>query len=264
MTPAHARAPASLHQRILGDIEQRILNGQWPPGQRIPSEQEFTETYDCSRMTVNKVLTQLVHAGLIERRRKAGSFVRRTPSRSAVLDIPDIGAEVAALGEPYRYDIVERRRRRSTRAETEALGLDEAAPVLRVTTLHFAGTRPFCLERRLINLATAPSAAGERFAAEPPGTWLFAHIPWTSAEHRIRATGADADSAPVIGVKRGTPCLEIGRRTWLGDQPVTFVRLIYPGAEHELVARFSPAAAQGGRPAAAPARGIRPGTARRS
>ena len=26
----------SLHQRIVNDIEGRILSGEWPPGKRIP------------------------------------------------------------------------------------------------------------------------------------------------------------------------------------------------------------------------------------
>ena len=64
---------SSLHQRILAEIEEKILSGEWPPGYRIPFEHELKEHYHCSRMTVNKVLTQLAGAGLIQRRRKAGS-----------------------------------------------------------------------------------------------------------------------------------------------------------------------------------------------
>ena len=30
--------PVSLYQRILGDIRDRILSGEWPPGYRIPFE----------------------------------------------------------------------------------------------------------------------------------------------------------------------------------------------------------------------------------
>jgi len=65
----------SLHQRILDDIETRIISGEWQPGHRIPFEHELTEYYNCSRMTVNKALTQLAKAGLIERKRRSGSFV---------------------------------------------------------------------------------------------------------------------------------------------------------------------------------------------
>ena len=238
--PAPKAAATSLHQRILDDIEQNILSGKWPPGYRIPSELELTLDYQCSRMTVNKVLTQLARANLIERRRKAGSFVMRSQSRSAVLEIQDIRTEVMALGLAYRYVIVDSKERTSLPADIALLTLDAPGPVIELLTLHYAGLRPFCLERRLINLSAVPSAASADFADEAPGAWLVKHVPWTSAEHRIRAGAADAQTAPALKVRRGTPCLVVDRRTWTSGKPVTFVRLTYPGDGHELVARFSP------------------------
>ena len=235
-----AGAPVSLHQRILGDIEQRIFGGQWPPGHRIPSEHELTAQYQCSRMTVNKVLTQLAHAGLIERRRKAGSFVMSTQSRSAVLEIRDIRSEVEALALPYRFEMLDRKKRRSLRADAGLLDMSEPGAVLQLETLHHAGARPFCLEQRLINLALAPAAADEPFDDVAPGRWLVDHVPWTTAEHRIRAASAQAALAPLLKVRRGTACLIVERRTWIAGKAVTFVRLTYPGESHELIARFSP------------------------
>ena len=67
----------TLNQRIRGDIERRIHSGEWPPGHRIPSEHELTLAYGCSRMTVNKALGALAEAGMIERRRRAGSGCSR-------------------------------------------------------------------------------------------------------------------------------------------------------------------------------------------
>jgi GntR family transcriptional regulator, histidine utilization repressor len=233
-------ASVSLHKSILSDIEQRILSGRWPPGHRIPSELELTDTYGCSRMTVNKVLTELVRAGMVKRRRKAGSFVIRPPSRSVVLEIHDIRAEVKAIGQPYRFEILERKQRKSTQADATALGLDKVGLVLELVTLHYAGANPFCLEHRLINLAAVPTVADADFVEKSPGAWLVHHVPWTSAEHRIKAASAGTELAPVLNVKRSTPCLVIERRTWIGGKPVTFVRLTYPGEAHELVATFSP------------------------
>jgi GntR family histidine utilization transcriptional repressor len=233
-------ARPSLHERISSEIEARILSGEWPPGARIPFEHELSARYACSRMTVNKALTRLAQAGLIERRRKVGSFVARAPSRSAVLDIPDIKTEVAALALPYRFEILTRRRRRGARADAERLQGVAEGPVLDVVCRHWAGPRPFCLEERLINLEAAPGAADETFAEIAPGPWLLARAPWTTAEHRIRARAADARRARALEVEEGAPCLAIERRTWSGDTPVTWVKLTYPGETHELVARFSP------------------------
>lgn len=95
--------PLSLHQRILGDVEGRILSGEWPPGHRIPFEHELTEQYDCSRMTVNKALTELVKRGLIERRRKSGSYVTFPQVQSAVMEIHDVKLEVQSLGLDYSF-----------------------------------------------------------------------------------------------------------------------------------------------------------------
>lgn len=238
-------ARGSLHQRIIADLEERILSGDWPPGHRVPSEHDLTARYGCSRMTVNKALTQLAKAGLILRRRKAGSFVIRPLSQSAVLEIRDVRSEVEALGLDYAYEILDRRNRRSSRADIERLELSHPAPLLEVRCLHRAGRRAFCLEERIVNLEAAPEAADEAFAEVPPGAWLLSRAPWTAAEHTISAVAAEAGVAGLLAIPEGAPCLAVERRTWRADQPVTFVRLIYPGDAHELVARFAPSTGEG-------------------
>jgi GntR family histidine utilization transcriptional repressor len=239
---AHAAngAALSLHQRILGDIRDGILSGASPPGSRIPFEHELQARYGCSRMTVSKVMTELAGAKLIERRRKRGSFVLRPLAQSAVLEIQDMRAEVTALGRPYRHEIVLRRKRRSTREDRERLGLAAPGPVLALTCRHFAGSRPFCLEERLINLEAVPAASAESFSEIAPGAWLVSRVPWSAAEHKIRALAAAPATALALDILPGAACLTIERRTWRAERSVTFVRLIYPGNEHELVARFTP------------------------
>jgi GntR family histidine utilization transcriptional repressor len=231
----------SLHQRIMADVRGRILSGEWPPGHRIPFEHELTARYNCSRMTVNKVLTQLASAGLIERRRKSGSFVLRPHSQSAVLEIRDIMAEVQALGLSYRFEITKRVMRRAGRMDLELLRLVRPTKVLALTCRHFAGAQPFCLEERLINLDVVPEAVDEPFAELAPGPWLVERVPWSAAEHRIQAVAASPSVATALGIASTTPCLTVERSTWSDERPVTHVRLTYPGEGHELIARFAPA-----------------------
>ena len=233
-------ASTSLHQRILHDIEQNILSGKWVPGYRIPSEHDLAIEYQCSRMTVNKVLTQLAQAKMVERKRKSGTVVLRSQSRSAMLVIHDIAAEVAALDLPYRYEILELKKRRSLRLDMKLLELEKPDTILDVQVLHYAGNRPFCLESRLVNLETVPRAAVEDFLDQSPGAWLRGHVQWTSAEHRIRVGTVGPDLTDLLKTPIGTPGMIIERNTWLQGKSVTFVRLMYPGEGHELVARFSP------------------------
>jgi len=230
----------SLHQRILSNISEKILSGAWAPGHRIPFEHELTAQYSCSRMTVNKALSQLAKAGLIERRRRSGSFVRRPQSQAAVLEIHDIRIEVEALGLPYRYERLARLKRRSSAEDRALLELTASGQVLALECLHFAGERPFAHEQRLINLAAVAEAVEEEFLGIAPGPWLIGRVPWSEAEHRIRATAADEHVADALDIDTGAPCLVVERRTWSAEHPVTHVRFIYPAESHTLVARFTP------------------------
>ncbi|MDR2299773.1 MAG: histidine utilization repressor [Comamonas sp.] len=232
----------SLHGKILTEIEQNILSGRWPPGFRIPSEMELTVHYGCSRMTVNKVLTQLAQAGLLERKRKAGSFVTRPHTSSAVLEIPDLRQVVLGMGQEYSSQLLSRLQRRSTHEDMDAMRMSKTSSVVHALCLHMAGARPFCIEDRLINLEAVPDAEQEMFTEQSPSSWMVNHVPWSSAEHRIRAEAASEETVGLLKVAPGFPCLVIDRRTWTGRLPITFVRLTFPADLYELDAHFSPSA----------------------
>jgi GntR family transcriptional regulator, histidine utilization repressor len=241
--PAHndglqAADRLTLYKQIRHDIERRILTGEWPPGHRIPFEHELMARYRCSRMTVNKALSELAQTDLIERRRRAGTFVRRPQHLSAVLKIADIRAEIIALGRSYAYQLIHSSRRAANAADRARLGVRKAGKVIAIACRHSADNVPFAIEDRLIDLDTVPEAAAADFTIEPPGSWLLHHVPWTEAEHTISAMVADEGTAAELDIAVGAPCLVIDRYTWRSARTVTAVRLLYPGDSHRLVARF--------------------------
>ncbi len=73
-------------------------------------------------MTVNKVLSALAATGMVERRRRAGSFVSRPKVHSAVLQIPDLKVEVESRGVRYSYKLLDRQKRIATRQDKGAAG----------------------------------------------------------------------------------------------------------------------------------------------
>jgi GntR family transcriptional regulator, histidine utilization repressor len=228
----------TLYKQIRLDIERRILTGEWPPGYRIPFEHQLMTRYGCSRMTVSKALSELTQADLIERRRRAGTFVRRPKFLSAVLNIPDIRAEITALGRSYAYQLVRCSRRAANAADRARLGVRKTGKVIAIACRHSADNVPFAIEDRLIDLDEVPEAATVDFAIDPPGSWLLHHVPWTEAEHAISAIVADKQCAAALDIAIGAPCLVIDRHTWRSGRTLTAVRLLYPGESHKLVARF--------------------------
>lgn len=232
----------SLERRIRAEIEDRIRSGEWRPGHRIPFEHELVARYGCARATVNKALTALSRAGLIERRRRAGSFVAFPHVQSAVLDIPDIRSVITERGDAYRFALLSRAVR-PRRAAADEAPLKPVGPMLVLEGLHFAGAAAFCLEQRVIDLAAVPEARTADFSAMPPGSWLLDHVPWTEARHRIGAANADAGQAAHLGIAEGAACLVLERWTWRGGAGVTQARQLFPGPLFDLVATFRPGGA---------------------
>jgi GntR family histidine utilization transcriptional repressor len=240
VAPARAIEPDTLHARIRAEIEQRILTGEWRPGDRIPFEHELMAQYGCARMTVNKAIASLADAGLIVRRRRAGSFVAQPRIHSVVLEIPDIQAAITARGERYGLKLLSRRQRKPMGNRPDEKALAGKGDLLALRCLHLADGQPFALEDRLISLDSVPDAQNVDFATEAPGTWLLSHVAWTQAEHRITAVNADRDTAATLDIEVRAACLALERRTWRASQHITHVRQIFPGTHYDLIARFAP------------------------
>jgi len=225
--------PVAMHERIRAEIERAILGGQLRPGDRIPKETELMAEYGCARMTVNKALSALASAGMLDRRKRAGSFVAQPRTQSMVLDVPDLAAEIKGRGQAYRWELVSRKL-----VKADALGA--ASHALQITGVHYADDLPLAYEDRMVNLALVPDIAEADLSQAPPGSWLIAHVPWTEAENRISATGAPPAIARALGLARGAPCLILERRTWRGADTITRVRQHFVADRYELIARFGP------------------------
>lgn len=225
-------------------LERAIVSGAWPPGHRVPSEQQLLARYRCSRMTVNKALSALAESGMIVRRRRSGSFVAAPAGRS-LLQIQDIEQDAAEGGRRHRLVLRARGERKATKSDARRLEVAAGTPVLALQCLHFIDDRPWVLEDRLINLAAVPAARRADFSVRSPGSWLLEQVPWSQAEHRIRAVNAAPEIARALAIPRNFACLVVERRTRHASAPITHVVLSYPGDRHQLAARFDPSGAAG-------------------
>jgi GntR family histidine utilization transcriptional repressor len=227
-----------MHERIRGEIEARILSGALAPGDRLPTEHELMAHYGCARMTVNKALSALAAAGLIERRKRAGSFVAQPRLHAMVLDIPDLRQEVLRRGQLYRFALLDREIRHAEPHPQDGFDLGPGR-MLDLTGLHYADSRPLAVEYRRTRLEAVPDIEQASFETEPPGSWLLRHVPWTEAETRISATAADSRIAALLELDEGAPLLQIERRTWRGSDRITFVRQQFRAESYDLFARFA-------------------------
>lgn len=63
-------------EQVFLQLKKMLIDGEWLPGSKIPSENELAELFNVSRITVRQALQRLNALGLIETRLGEGSFVK--------------------------------------------------------------------------------------------------------------------------------------------------------------------------------------------
>lgn len=216
-------------EEIRAEVLRRIRARDWPPGALIPGEEALAEEFGVARATVNRALTALAEAGVVERRKRAGTRVAALPVRRARLEIPVIRLDVLGRGLPYDFRLLADREETAPVPVTARLGLPEGARLRHLETLHLAGGRPFVLETRWLNPAVLPEPAPD-FAAVSANEWLVTHVPLVSGDIAFTAEPASPREAEVMGIAPGTALLVAERTTQGTHGPVTLARLAHaPG-----------------------------------
>jgi DNA-binding FadR family transcriptional regulator len=73
--PDWANRPANLASALAGELVQRIVRGQFPPGSAMPPEPALCESYSVSRTVVREAVKVLQEKGLVQVRRGSGTVV---------------------------------------------------------------------------------------------------------------------------------------------------------------------------------------------
>jgi GntR family transcriptional regulator, histidine utilization repressor len=224
-------APDTISWRdIHVELLRRINEREWLPGSPVPNETELAGEFRCARATVNRAMRELADAGLIDRKRRAGTRVALHPVRRVVLDIPIIRLEVEQRNALWRYSLLSREVCPAPARVASRLGLAADTPMLHLTSVHFADNHPFLHEDRWINPAAVAGVESVDFTAVSANEWLIQNAPYTGGDISFSAMNADAELAELLEARDGAAVFVVDRITWNGQVPVTSVRLAYaPG-----------------------------------
>jgi DNA-binding FadR family transcriptional regulator len=116
----------SLHHGLAQDIGQRILKGEFAPGDLLPNEAECGKTYGVSRTAVREAVKMLMAKGLILSRPKIGSRVQ--PKENWNLLDRDVLAWYCAATDYWKFLASMQQVRRILEPEAAALAATNRTP----------------------------------------------------------------------------------------------------------------------------------------
>jgi GntR family transcriptional regulator len=80
------QSPQPLYRQLALELANGIAAGQYGYGERIPSEPALAALHKIGRPTVRQATELLVRKGLVERRRGAGTYVKRVEPQVSLFD----------------------------------------------------------------------------------------------------------------------------------------------------------------------------------
>ncbi len=141
--PLARRSGVAMWRQIADEIRHGIARGEFGEGGRLPPEMALSERFGVNRHTVRSAIAALVHEGVLRSEQGRGTFVERRKR----LSYP-IGARTR-FSDGLRDQTTERRglllAHASEKADvrvSQALGLAEGTPVIRMETVSEADGRP--------------------------------------------------------------------------------------------------------------------------
>lgn len=228
-----------LYQQIKSLILKSLQDGEWKPGDLIPSELDLAARFRVSQGTVRKAIDELAAENLLVRRQGKGTFVATHTEAHVQYRFlrlhPDKGTHDSEG--PAQRHILSCKRMRAPAEITALLGLRSGETLVEVTrVLSFHG-EPAILEDLWLPGAPFKGLTQDTLTNfEGPMYALFETqfgVRMVRAEERIKAVSADAEAATQLAVPLGFPLLSVERVAYTyNDVPMELRRGLYRTDNH--------------------------------
>lgn len=235
---------APLYRQIQVLLMRSLQEGEWKPGEAIPSETELAARFRVSQGTVRKAIDELAAGNLLVRRQGRGTYVashhevrtqfrflRIRPDESAANDPAD------TVGMPMTSKVLECRRLRAPVEVARLLQLRTGEAVVQIRRLLEVEGRPTVLDEIWLPGARFRGLSAERLTAySGPLYGLFEAEFGTRmirATERLKAIAADQALSRLLATEEGAPLLLVERLSFTyEDRPVELRRGYCMTARH--------------------------------
>ena len=220
-----------LYAQVRLTLVDRLISGQWKPGQVLPSEFAIADELGVSQGTVRKALDDMTASGLLIRRQGRGTFVAEAEDQSILfrfyrLTKDDAGQSEATFPSSRYLDSLSRP---ADPEEQEVFGLADTDHVLIFDRLRSNEEQALLWERLVL-----PGPVFHDLSPNeelPNNVYQFYGARFgiivARVNEKLKAVAASPQIAGLLDLEPGTPLLMIDRRAEALDGRVVEWRISY-------------------------------------
>ncbi|HCU95152.1 MAG TPA: hypothetical protein DHU96_21565 [Actinobacteria bacterium] len=240
--------PSPTYQRIADDLRRAIVDGELPPGSKLPSRHELARQYEVSDRVAVEAVRLLVAEGFVEAKSGSGSYVRHRPEMQRLTRSwythrnggSPFRAAMAAAGRPGTWES-STERAPMTPPIAARLAARPGDPAMRTWYTFLADNEPVMLSQSWEPLYLTEGTPvmlpeeGPHAGCGVVGRMAVIGQQITHAEEAVSARPALAAEAGRLKIRPGGLVLTIARTYHTDQRPVETADITIPVERYSLV-----------------------------
>jgi len=235
MNTIFRKSPVPRYFQLKEIMRAKIRDGEWKPGDLIPSERELSEQYKISRMTARQAITELVNEGMFYREQGRGTFVSRHKITQQLIRLTGFTEDIKARGQRPGTRVLSAKMVPADEDTAERLHISPGQLIFRLQRLRLADSEPLAIELSHIHFEGCEKLLEEDLENNSLYRILETKygLPLMEAEQELEAGLAGEKEAQLLKLSVGSPALYIRRVTYTDrDQPLEYAKSVYCGNKY--------------------------------
>lgn len=210
--PIESSSAQPLYLQIKNVLAQRILDGEYAPHERLPSESELMKAFGVSRITVRQALRDLHGDGLVFSVQGKGTFVSKPKAIQDVQRLQGFGESMVPQGYEASTRVISLQESRPSQEVADALSVKRTDSVVEIKRIRYLNREPISVDHSFY-----PAHIGRKLLGKDLTQDIFPllenefELMLDHADLRIEATLADEEQVRWLNCDAGAPVLLIRR-----------------------------------------------------
>jgi GntR family transcriptional regulator len=230
-------SPVPIYHQLEEYIKQQIESGILQEEAVIPSEREYAERFQISRMTVRQAINNLVSEGYLKRQKGRGTFVNKKKVEQELQGMTSFTEDMLSRGMTPSSTLLSFKIIPADKKTAFDLKIDENDSIYKIKRIRLADGATMALETAYIPVKLVPG-----LTAENSNLSLYQYIEEhlslsiSEAKQEIEAAIASSHDAETLGITIRDPILLIERISYLQNEvPFELVKSTFRADRYRFV-----------------------------